>query len=92
MQLPFFVIKNKEMLEKSQITDIEQFVIDEVKKRRVEKDISQKELAYQLDVSVGFVGNVENPRYRAKYNISHLNELAKILNCSPKDFLPEMPF
>ncbi|HML57053.1 MAG TPA: helix-turn-helix transcriptional regulator [Ferruginibacter sp.] len=80
------------MLEKSQITDIEQFVIDEVKKRRVEKDISQKELAYQLDVSVGFVGNVENPRYRAKYNISHLNELAKILNCSPKDFLPEMPF
>ncbi|HCF63192.1 MAG TPA: transcriptional regulator [Chitinophagaceae bacterium] len=74
------------------MTDIEQFVIDEVKKRRVEKDISQKELAYQLDVSVGFVGNVENPRYRAKYNISHLNELAKILNCSPKDFLPEMPF
>ena len=53
------------MLEKSQITDIEQFVIDEVKKRRVEKDISQKELAYQLDVSVGFVGNVEHPRYRA---------------------------
>lgn len=80
------------MSDKPQISDIEQFVIDEVKKRRVEKNISQKELAYHLDTSIGFIGNVENPRYRAKYNIKHLNELAKILNCSPKDFLPQHPF
>ena len=26
-----------------------------------------------------------------KFNISHLNEIAKILKCSPKDFLPEDP-
>jgi hypothetical protein len=34
---------------------------------------------------------VENPKYRAKYNLYNINELAKILDCSPKDFLPEKP-
>ena len=53
--------------------------------------ISQKELAYLLEMSVGFIGNIENPKYRAKYNLNHLNELGKILKCSPKDFLPEKP-
>ena len=69
--------------------NIEQYVINSVRERRVELGISQKELAYLLDVSVGFIGNVENPKYRAKYNLNHLNELANILDCSPKDFLPE---
>ena len=54
--------------------------------------ISQKELAYLLEMSIGFIGNIENPKYRAKYNLNHLNELAKIFKCSPKDFLPEKPF
>lgn len=85
------VFKYKDMAGITYTSDIEQFVIEEVKKRRIEKGISQKELAYSLDVSIGFIGNVENPRYRAKYNIAHLNELAKILECSPKDFLPEKP-
>lgn len=79
------------MSEQTNITPIEQFVINEVRRRRVEKNISQRNLAYLLDVSVGFIGNVENPKYRAKYNISHLNELAKILECSPQDFLPKNP-
>ncbi len=68
---------------------IEQYVINSVKEKRLQKGISQKELAYMLDVSIGFIGDVENPNYRAKYNLNHLNELAKIFNCSPKDFLPE---
>jgi len=72
-------------------TDIEKYVISEVRKRRISMGISQKELAYLLEMSVGFIGNIENPRYRAKYNLNHLNELAKILKCSPKDFLPEKP-
>jgi transcriptional regulator with XRE-family HTH domain len=68
---------------------IEQYVINAVRKKRIEKGISQKELAYMLDVSIGFIGNIENPEYRAKYNLNHLNEIAKVLDCSPKDFLPE---
>jgi transcriptional regulator with XRE-family HTH domain len=70
-------------------TDIENYVINEVRKRRISMGMSQKELAYILEMSVGFIGNIENPKYRAKYNLNHLNELAKILKCSPKDFLPE---
>lgn len=72
-------------------TKIEQHVINAIRKRRIEKSISQKNLAYLLDVSVGFIANVENPKYRAKYNLNHINELAKILECSPKDFFPEKP-
>ena len=70
---------------------IEQYVIDVVRQKRDEKHMSQKDLAYQLETSIGFIGNIENPRYRAKYNLNHINELAKIFECSPKDFLPESP-
>ncbi|NLR64760.1 helix-turn-helix transcriptional regulator [Chitinophaga varians] len=73
-------------------TPIEQYIIDAVKAKRIEKGYSQKELAYLLEVSVGFIGDVENPKYRAKYNLNHINELAKIFKCSPRDFLPEAPF
>jgi transcriptional regulator with XRE-family HTH domain len=76
---------------KNKHTKIEQHIINAVKERRLAKNISQKEIAYFLDVSLGFIGNVENPKYRAKYNLNHLNELAKILKCSPKDFLPDKP-
>ncbi|MCX6294008.1 MAG: helix-turn-helix transcriptional regulator [Sphingobacteriales bacterium] len=68
---------------------IEQHVVNVVRAKRIEKGWSQKELAYQLDVSIGFIGDIENPKYRAKYNLNHINELAKIFECSPRDFLPE---
>jgi transcriptional regulator with XRE-family HTH domain len=74
---------------KSLLSPIEQYVVATVKKKREEKGYSQKELAYLLDTSIGFIGNVENPKQRAKYNLNHINELAKIFECSPRDFLPE---
>ena len=75
----------------SLLTPTEQYVVDVVRAKRIEKGWSQKELAFQLDVSIGFIGDIENPKYRAKYNLNHLNELAKIFGCSPKDFLPNKP-
>lgn len=80
-----------QFMAKSVLTPIEQFVVDAVKKKRQEKGISQKDLAYELDKSFGFIGDVENPKERAKYNLNHINELAKIFKCSPRDFLPEKP-
>lgn len=82
---------NTKAMAKSLHTSIEKYVINVVKQKRIEKGYSQKELAYQLDLSIGFIGDVENPKYRAKYNLNHINELAKIFDCSPKDFLPEKP-
>jgi transcriptional regulator with XRE-family HTH domain len=73
------------------ISAIEQYVIDAVKKKRTEKGMPQKELAYLLDTSIGFIGHVENPKLRHTYNLEHINELAMIFKCSPRDFLPEKP-
>lgn len=44
-----------------------------------------------MGLAEGAIGKIENPKERAKYNIRHLNLLAKALKCSPKDFLPEKP-
>jgi transcriptional regulator with XRE-family HTH domain len=76
---------------KPKTINIEQYVINTIRELRIKKGISQRSLAYQLNVSEGFIGNIENPNYRAKYNLNHLNEIAIILECSPKDFLPEKP-
>lgn len=78
-------------MKSSNTTLIEQFVINKVKEKRIKLKISQAQLAHLLDVSEGFVGNVESPNYRAKYNLNHLNKLADIFNCSPRDFLPKVP-
>jgi transcriptional regulator with XRE-family HTH domain len=70
---------------------IDQYVINKVKERRLEKNISQADLAYELGMSVGFIGKVESSKYTSHYNVKHLNHLAKILECSPQDFLPKKP-
>lgn len=33
----------------------------------------------------------ESPDYDTKYNLNHLNEIAKILKCSAADFMPTPP-
>ncbi len=70
-------------------TKIEHHVIEKVKEQRIKNNISQKELSLEMGFSEGFVGHVENPKRRDKYNINHINILARIFKCSPKDFLPE---
>lgn len=70
---------------------IDQYVISRVKDKRVESNLSQADLAYELGMSVGFIGKVESPKYSSHYNLKHLNDLAKILKCSPQDFLPKRP-
>lgn len=73
-------------MEKSKI-DI--YVIERVKAKRLERGLSQADLANELGMSVGFIGKVESPNYPSHYNIKHLNDLARILKCSPQDFLPK---
>lgn len=73
-------------------SEIELYVINKVREMRVAKNISQADLALKLNLSVGFLGHIESPKFRAKYNLNHLNELAKIFDCSIKDFMPDMPF
>ena len=71
------------------LTEIERFVIDRVRKLRIEKKISQADLALSIGVSIGFIGKVESLKYNSKYNLNHINNIAKVLNISPKQLLPE---
>jgi transcriptional regulator with XRE-family HTH domain len=72
-------------------TKINIYVIERVKEKRLENNLSQAALAYELNMSVGFIGKAESKKYSTHYNINHLNDLAKILKCSPQDFLPKKP-
>lgn len=72
-------------------TKIDLYVISKVREKRIEKNLSQAGLAYELNMSIGFIGKVESIKYPTHYNIKHLNDLAKILKCSPQDFLPKKP-
>lgn len=73
-------------MEKSKI---DQYVIEQVKAKRLERGLSQADLANELGIAVGFIGKVESLKYPSHYNIKHLNDLARILKCSPQDFLPK---
>ena len=71
---------------------LDQYVINKVRIKRKEAGRSQDDLAILLETSAGFIGQVESDRYKTKYSISHINELARIFKCSIKDFFPEKPF
>lgn len=73
------------------LSKIELYIISEVRKMREDKGISQMELSLKLGKAVGFIGDIEAPSKKAKYNIKHLNDIAKVFGCSPKDFWPEKP-
>lgn len=70
---------------------IKLFIIERVKARRHELNISQRYLADCMNVSHSFIQQIENPNANTAYNLDHLNEIAKILKCSIKDFMPDEP-
>ena len=72
-------------------TPIEIYVIDQVRRMRRKERVSQAMLAYGIGVTKGFIGQAESSKYATKYNLNHLNELAKYFNCSPADFFPKEP-
>ena len=78
------------MASKNLKSKIDWYIISKVKEMRAGK-FEQDDIAIHLNVSSGFIGQIESPNFRAKYNTSHLNELAKLFKCSPKDFMPERP-
>lgn len=69
-------------------TAIEQYVISKVREKREAAGLSQAELAFKIDVSLGFIGQAESINHSSKYNLNHINKLAAVFNCSPQEFLP----
>jgi transcriptional regulator with XRE-family HTH domain len=70
------------------LAEIEKYIIQRVKEIRKANNLTQEQLSLKLDKGVGFIGDIESSAKNAKYNIKHLNEIAKIFDCSPKDFWP----
>lgn len=73
------------------LDEIERYVISKVKEIRETKKITQEDLSLSIGKNIGFISQIEAPSKKAKYNIVHLNLIAKVLKCSPKDFWPEKP-
>lgn len=72
-------------------SNFELAVIQKVKGIRENRGLGQRDIAALLGFTEGFIGQIESPNHPSKYNLNHLNILAKELECSPKDFLPENP-
>ena len=58
---------------------------------RLEKKLGQEDIAGIINANRTFVTNIESPKHRAKYNLTHINALAFHFDMSPRDFLPEEP-
>jgi len=78
-------------MSKDNLSKIEKYIIEIVKKKRETLDITQEELSNKLGKNSSYIAHIEAPSKSAKYNVSTLNEIAKIFDCSPKDFWPENP-
>lgn len=70
-------------------TSIDIYIIKKVEELREKAGLKQEELSHLLGFATGstFVSSAERFS-KAKYNIYHLNELAKILECDIADFFP----
>ena len=72
-------------------TPVDIYVIEAVRRERMAQRVSQAMLAFCIGVSKSFIGMAESPKYEIKYNLNHINEIARFLGCSPRKFLPEEP-
>ncbi|KAA6326239.1 hypothetical protein EZS27_024626 [termite gut metagenome] len=71
--------------------DIDLYTSDVLRRKRLEKEWTQQQLADYSGLSKGFINNIESNKKPDKLNVYHINLLAEVFECSPKDFLPEKP-
>lgn len=73
------------------IEPIEQYIIDVAIMLRRKHNLRQSDIGKIINTKTSFVGNVENYNNPAKYNLKHINALAKYFNITPQFFLPDKP-
>jgi transcriptional regulator with XRE-family HTH domain len=67
---------------------IDWYIVSQIRDLRHRNGLTQTDLAIALNVSVGFIGQVESVNHSAKYNIYHLCKLSQLFNCSMRNFFP----
>lgn len=70
------------------LTSIDLFIIEAVKKRRETLDITPNKLSVMIGLNRNFVYRIETLEYKEKYTPHQLNEIAKVLDCKIADFFP----
>lgn len=74
-------------------SELDFYLIERIRELRLKAKISQVMLAHKLGVSEGYIGNIENLKQPAKYNIRMLSRIAIALDLeSYMDLFPEKPF
>lgn len=76
---------------RKEISSIDQYVIDFVRKLRDKDNLSQEVIGNIIGVSRTYITNVESIKHPAKYNLAHINLFADYFGLSPREFLPEKP-
>ncbi|MBP6455041.1 MAG: helix-turn-helix transcriptional regulator [Bacteroidales bacterium] len=69
-------------------SEVDLFVINKIKEKRKELNISQRGMAEILGCSIGFIGQIESENYEIRYSIHQVYLIAKEFECSPADFFP----
>ena len=69
-------------------TEIELYVINKVKEYRIAAKMSQRKLCMELRLSPTYVFYAESPKYTAKYNLNHINEIAKYFDVPIASLFP----
>lgn len=75
----------------AEISKIDKYVIEMIRQRRNSLGITQVDLSIRLGMSDKYISQFEGKEQKNAYNVQTINEIAKILKCSPKDFLPDDP-
>lgn len=77
-------------LEVGEIDRFYALISKNVKKYRVEKNMSQMNLALEIGIkSVAFFSNAETNRYGKHFNIEHIYKISKALNIPFDDFFKQ---
>lgn len=84
----FYLRINIKVMKKN-LTSIDLFIIDAVKKRRISLNITPNKLSVMIGLNRNFIYRIETLEYNEKYTPHQLNEIAKVLECKIADFFPE---
>jgi transcriptional regulator with XRE-family HTH domain len=69
------------------IPDQLQYVIEQIKKVRVQQGVSQMELSLRSNLSQSFLANLENGKKQP--SVLTIIKIASALGVNPKDFFPQ---
>jgi transcriptional regulator with XRE-family HTH domain len=78
------------MAKKTKKSNFETAVVDNVRRERNKRNVTQPALALLLEVTDGYIGQIESHKSPSKYTLDQLNKIALDFGCSPKDFMPDL--